>query len=67
MGYRFHPTDKELVDHYLWNKILDRDSLVQAIKEVDGIFNKDPWELPRKNSKFIVYIYQFVILKILLY
>ncbi|KAA3469749.1 NAC domain-containing protein 41-like isoform X3 [Gossypium australe] len=46
MGYRFHPTDKELVDHYLWNKILDRDSLVQAIKEVDSLFNKDPWELP---------------------
>lgn len=46
VGYRFHPTDKELVDHYLWNKILDRDSLVQAIKEVGGLFNKDPWELP---------------------
>nr|KJB24522.1 hypothetical protein B456_004G149000 [Gossypium raimondii] len=46
VGYRFHPTDKELVDHYLWNKILDRDSLVQAIKEVDSLFNKDPWELP---------------------
>ncbi|KAK8499619.1 hypothetical protein V6N13_131973 [Hibiscus sabdariffa] len=46
VGYRFHPTDKELVDHYLWNKILDRDSLVQAIKEVDSLFNRDPWELP---------------------
>ncbi|GMI75955.1 hypothetical protein HRI_001264700 [Hibiscus trionum] len=46
VGYRFHPTEKELVDHYLWNKILDRDSLVQAIKEVDSLFNKDPWELP---------------------
>ncbi|XWS35979.1 hypothetical protein CRYUN_Cryun20dG0042500 [Craigia yunnanensis] len=47
VGYRFHPTDKELVDHYLWNKILGRDSLVQAIKEVNGLFNKDPGELPR--------------------
>ncbi|XVF22258.1 hypothetical protein REPUB_Repub12eG0157900 [Reevesia pubescens] len=46
VGYRFHPTDKELVDHYLWNKILGRDSLVQAIKQVDGLFNKDPCELP---------------------
>ncbi|KAK8997752.1 hypothetical protein V6N11_012290 [Hibiscus sabdariffa] len=46
VGYRFHPTDKELVDHYLWNKILDRDSLVQAITQVDSLFNKDPWELP---------------------
>ncbi|XWS31953.1 hypothetical protein CRYUN_Cryun23aG0119700 [Craigia yunnanensis] len=50
VGYRFHPTDKELVDHYLWNKILDRDSLVQAIKEVDGLFNKDPRELPRYSE-----------------
>ncbi|XVF72917.1 hypothetical protein PTKIN_Ptkin12aG0159300 [Pterospermum kingtungense] len=47
VGYRFHPTDKELVDHYLWNKILDRDSLVQAINEVHGIFNIDPRELAR--------------------
>ncbi|XVF33061.1 hypothetical protein REPUB_Repub17cG0135900 [Reevesia pubescens] len=47
VGYRFHPTDKELVDHYLWNKILGRDSLVQAIKHVNGLFNIDPSELPR--------------------
>ncbi|XP_017969884.1 PREDICTED: NAC domain-containing protein 14 isoform X1 [Theobroma cacao] len=50
VGYRFHPTDKELVDHYLWNKILDRDSLVQAIKEVDGLCRTDPWELPRLSK-----------------
>ncbi|KAK6239620.1 hypothetical protein QUC31_005089 [Theobroma cacao] len=50
VGYRFHPTDKELVDHYLWNKILDRDSLVHAIKEVDGLCRKDPWELPRLSK-----------------
>ncbi|XP_022757655.1 uncharacterized protein LOC111304897 [Durio zibethinus] len=36
VGYRFHPTDKELIDHYLWNKTLDRDSAVQAIGEVAG-------------------------------
>ncbi|OMO82378.1 No apical meristem (NAM) protein [Corchorus olitorius] len=46
VGYRFHPTDKELVDHYLYNKVLERDGLVEAINEVKGLCNKDPWDLP---------------------
>ncbi|OMO82354.1 No apical meristem (NAM) protein [Corchorus olitorius] len=48
VGYRFHPTDKELVDHYLWNKALDRDSAVQAIGDVHGdICDWEPEDLPR--------------------
>ncbi|GMI85853.1 hypothetical protein HRI_002254600 [Hibiscus trionum] len=48
VGYRFHPTDKELIDHYLWNKALDRDSAVQAIGEVTGdLSDWEPGELPR--------------------
>ena len=49
MGYRFHPTDKQLIDHYLWNKALDRDSAVQAIGEVVGdLCDWEPGELTGK-------------------
>lgn len=46
-GYRFHPTDEELVIFYLGNKISDFRFTVAAIAEVD--LNKcEPWDLPEK-------------------
>ncbi|XP_039027551.1 protein NTM1-like 9 [Hibiscus syriacus] len=52
VGYRFHPTDKELIDHYLWNKALDRDSAVQAIGEVIGdLSDWEPGELPGFSAR----------------
>ena len=43
-GFRFHPTDEELVTYYLLNKILDRNFSGCAIGEAD--LNKcDPWDL----------------------
>ena len=45
LGFRFSPTDEELINHYLRLKNEGRDSEVQFIPEVD--FNKyEPWELP---------------------
>lgn len=44
-GFRFHPTDEELITHYLHNKVLDIGFSAKAIGEVD--LNKaEPWELP---------------------
>ncbi|KAI3463945.1 hypothetical protein Pfo_020608 [Paulownia fortunei] len=44
-GFRFHPTDEELITHYLSNKVLDCNFSAVAIGEVD--MNKvEPWELP---------------------
>ncbi|KAH6758452.1 NAC domain containing protein 100 [Perilla frutescens var. frutescens] len=44
-GFRFHPTDEELITHYLSNKVLDSSFSAVAIGEVD--MNKiEPWELP---------------------
>ncbi|XP_071693386.1 NAC domain-containing protein 100-like [Rutidosis leptorrhynchoides] len=44
-GFRFHPTDEELITHYLINKFLDNNFSAKAIGEVD--MNKiEPWELP---------------------
>ncbi|MCL7037249.1 hypothetical protein MKW94_015800 [Papaver nudicaule] len=44
-GFRFHPTDEELITHYLSLKVLDSNFDARAIGEVD--LNKcEPWDLP---------------------
>ncbi|KAG5412203.1 hypothetical protein IGI04_008522 [Brassica rapa subsp. trilocularis] len=44
-GFRFHPTDEELITQYLHKKVLDISFSAKAVGEVD--FNKsEPWELP---------------------
>ncbi|CAO2828757.1 unnamed protein product [Amaranthus hypochondriacus] len=46
-GFRFHPTDEELIIHYLKNQIMSRPCPVSIIPEVD-IYKFDPWQLPDK-------------------
>lgn len=44
-GFRFHPTDEELVGHYLKRKVDGLDIELEVIPVID--FCKfDPWELP---------------------
>ncbi|MFS7970855.1 putative transcription factor NAM family [Helianthus anomalus] len=44
-GFRFHPTDEELISHYLYPKVSNLNFVARAIGEVD--LNKvEPWELP---------------------
>lgn len=44
-GFRFHPTDEELITFYLVNKISDANFTGRAITDVD--LNKcEPWDLP---------------------
>ncbi|KAI3728171.1 hypothetical protein L6452_16803 [Arctium lappa] len=46
-GFRFHPTDEELITSYLINKISDSSFTGRAITDVD--LNKcEPWDLPGK-------------------
>ncbi|XP_050155943.1 NAC domain-containing protein 69-like [Malus sylvestris] len=46
VGYRFHPTEEELISHYLKLKLRGKDSLVSdAIREIN-ICNYEPRELP---------------------
>ncbi|KAK4744126.1 hypothetical protein SAY87_010438 [Trapa incisa] len=48
-GFRFHPTDEELVVHYLKKKASSSPLPVSIIAEVD-IYKFDPWELPAKAT-----------------
>ncbi|KAL3525937.1 hypothetical protein ACH5RR_014309 [Cinchona calisaya] len=48
-GFRFHPTDEELVGFYLKRKIQQRSLPIELIKQVD-IYKYDPWDLPKLAS-----------------
>ncbi|XP_049370493.1 NAC domain-containing protein 7-like isoform X1 [Solanum verrucosum] len=43
-GFRFHPTDEELVDYYLRKKITSTRIDLDVIKEVD-LYKIEPWDL----------------------
>lgn len=44
-GFRFKPTDVELVQYYLKRKLLGKRLGFKVIAEVD-IYKFDPWDLP---------------------
>lgn len=63
-GFRFHPTDEELLHYYLKKKITFQKFDMEVIREVD--LNKmEPWELQGNftNSSFIsFFIFYFLFL-----
>ncbi|KAJ6842658.1 uncharacterized protein M6B38_297935 [Iris pallida] len=44
-GFRFHPTDEELVSYYLKRRLSGRPLRVDAIADVD-VYRSEPWDLP---------------------
>nr|GMC76181.1 NAC domain-containing protein 78-like [Ipomoea batatas] len=44
-GFRFHPTDEELVFYYLRRKVCAKPLRFDAISEID-IYKVEPWDLP---------------------
>ncbi|KAL6622366.1 hypothetical protein ACP70R_032245 [Stipagrostis hirtigluma subsp. patula] len=51
-GFRFHPTDQELVGFYLKRKVEKKGFSIEIIKEID-IYKHDPWDLP-KEARHVV-------------
>ncbi|XP_065874187.1 uncharacterized protein [Euphorbia lathyris] len=47
-GFRFHPTDVELVKYYLKRKVLGKKMHFEAIAELD-IYKYAPWDLPDRS------------------
>lgn len=57
-GFRFHPTDEELITHYLKPKVFNTFFSATAIGEVD--LNKiEPWDLPCKFHTLSFYFLSF--------
>lgn len=54
-GFRFHPTDEELVRYYLRRKVCGKSFRFDAISDVD-VYKVEPWDLPGQS------LFQFLIL-----
>lgn len=48
-GFRFHPTDEELVNYYLKRKLNGQEIELDIIPEVD-LYKCEPWELAGPSS-----------------
>lgn len=54
VGFRFHPTDEELVGYYLHGKVgrAQRDQLIQEL----DLYKIEPWDLHGKDNNSAMYI-----------
>ncbi|KAG2243788.1 hypothetical protein Bca52824_094371 [Brassica carinata] len=48
-GFRFHPTDEELVRYYLKRKVCNKPFKLDAISVTD-VYKSEPWDLPGKSK-----------------
>lgn len=67
-GFRFHPTDEELVGYYLKKKVASQRIDLDVIREID-LYKIEPWDLQgislihiyTSRSQFIhIYIYIYM-------
>lgn len=54
-GFRFHPTDEELVDYYLRKRVASKQIDLDVIKDVD-LYRIEPWDLDGNVHKFIYFL-----------
>ena len=64
-GFRFHPTDEELVRYYLKRKVLNKPFKFDPISVVD-IYKSEPWDLPSKPIYLFLFMYGLKIESLLL-
>ena len=53
-GFRFHPTDEELVDYYLKKKVESQRIDLDFIREID-LYKIEPWDLRGINMRSLVF------------
>ncbi|KAF7136065.1 hypothetical protein RHSIM_Rhsim08G0040700 [Rhododendron simsii] len=51
VGFRFHPTDEELVVHYLKRKVHSLPLPAAVIPELADVFHYNPWDLPGDSKE----------------
>lgn len=52
-GFRFHPTDEELVGYYLKRKVEGLEFELEVIPVID-LYKFDPWELPGNHLNIFI-------------
>jgi len=68
-GFRFHPTEEELLDFYLKNMVVGKKLRYDVIGFLN-IYHHDPWSLPGIlliNQLLVPYYVLHIFLNILLY
>ncbi|CAB4283371.1 unnamed protein product [Prunus armeniaca] len=50
-GYRFYPTEEELVSFYLLNKLEGKRDDTRRVIPVVDIYSKEPWDLPKFSGE----------------
>ncbi|KAL0403614.1 UNVERIFIED_CONTAM: NAC domain containing protein 50 [Sesamum radiatum] len=54
-GFRFHPTDEELVRYYLRRKVCGKPFRFQAVTEID-VYKSEPWSLLKRFALLDVFL-----------
>ncbi|KAL8170332.1 hypothetical protein V2J09_022136 [Rumex salicifolius] len=65
-GFRFYPSDEELVCHYLHKKIANEEALKGSLVEID-LHTCEPWQLPGSYYKFSIIAGYFYVWNIFSY
>ncbi|TXG63839.1 hypothetical protein EZV62_010833 [Acer yangbiense] len=55
-GFRFYPSDEELVCHYLYKKIANEEVLKGTLVEID-LHTCEPWQLPELLYIFCIWLH----------
>uniref|UniRef100_A0A5B6YKA5 Putative NAC domain-containing protein 68 n=2 Tax=Davidia involucrata TaxID=16924 RepID=A0A5B6YKA5_DAVIN len=57
IGFRFHPTDEELIVHYLKRKVFSFPLPASVIPDQFDVFQTNPWDLPgdSKEKRYFFY------------
>ncbi|KAF7819876.1 Protein CUP-SHAPED COTYLEDON 2 [Senna tora] len=59
-GFRFHPTDEELISYYLRSKVCDPSAFTSKAIAVVDLNKSEPWDLPGKDKEIFTSVAESV-------